>query len=245
MRGSVEKKTFLSLMGDKVVERLGETTKRASEIEEAKIKSQYPGCNRIREIIKDEVFKKTVFERLDDFVEGQITDISIRTSDFGNQLNIVMNDGKEEFILNINEETSRARSFMKIIPNASPILPVKIRPWRNDKNKSEGVVLSQEGVKLEYYFSKDDPKGMPPPPEFASKVPYNEWTPKQKSEYKIYQIRRNEFLVDYLLNTVAPKFKNVDYSQLPESDDLEVEVKVESEYKPEPAKEPESDDLPF
>ena len=244
----MERKTYLSINSGKVVERLADTTKRASELNEDDVKRKYPECNRIREIIKDDVFRKTVFERLDDYVEGTILDIKIKTTDFGNQLAITMNDGTEEFIININEDTSNAISFMKIIPSADPNFPVKIRPWRNEKTKSEGLVLSQEGVKLNYYFSNDNPRGLPSPPEFAPKVDYSQWTPKQKNEYKIYKINRLTFLTEFLMEKVAPKFKDVDYSELPPSDDLGAEVDLTPIERP--TKEPvdletDSGDLPF
>lgn len=207
-RGDLPKIPYLRVFGGKVVEYQDKVQERADAISDEKLVEK--GANRTREVFDGNAFKHTVLERVDDYVEGIITKITVESSDYGDEIKVHMQDVSEEFIVILGVEGSAGRTFMYYIPNAKPELSIRIRAWRNEKRKSEGVVLHQEDKKVDLFFSKDTPNGLPTPPEFSlsgeKNVPYEQWSTRQKGDYKKYQIDRNTFLIAYLEDEVAPRF---------------------------------------
>jgi len=249
-RGQLPKRVYLAISQGKITQRLEKLTKRKEEINLDAVKKKYPQCNSIREIINDEKFDKTVLERVDDYVEGIIVGITIESSDFGDQLRIEMEDGVESFNLQLGLKTSYGISFMKVDPNIDPLSVVRIRPWRNVKNKSQGLIVSQGGIRVENFWNKDNPGDYPVPPDFVGKKPYHEWEPTDKSKYEIFKVSRNVFLQEYLMKNVAPKFK-AENQPVPEPEERGglKETPVSDLYEDEKQEEKEiadpADDLPF
>lgn len=236
-RGQIEKNTYLTIIGNKITERLGQTDVRKDEADA----SVYPECNNVREIFDDEKnFKKTVFERMDGYVDGYIENIEVITGgEYGDKIHITMNDGTEKFILQLKLDSSYGTMFLKIVPN---IDFGKVVQFRVGNNGFFGV--SQDSELVKFFFTKDTPNGIPQAPEFDQ--PYEKWDRKQKKTYEMYKLDRAEFLEDFLKDVVLPKLKavtqNINTSFVEKDAD---EQKKEANDDVDKEEKPEDDGLPF
>ena len=193
-RGTDEKRTYISFIKGDVVERLAKSNERMADLNREEIARDYPDCNRIREYVKDGAFQNTFIERIDSYIEGLITGVTVRSGDYGDQLIVTIDDGVEEFHVQMGVDTSNARCFLQILPNIESISPVKIRPWKGN-NGGEGLNISQGGNKLSFFWTKENPGKHPQPPNFGD-IQYENWNRTQKTEYKSYQMDRLNFLLD-------------------------------------------------
>lgn len=241
-RGDLPRKTYLGVVQGKITQRLGTTDKRADVIDNDWLKKQHPTCTRVREIIRNDKFEKTVFEFASDYVEGIITAIELKDGDFGREIHINIDDENEMFKLQISADGSTGRAFMQIAPNIDPLSIVRFRPWSN----GNGMTISQGGTALDFTWTKETPGDYPPPPEFAGEKDYKDWTRDEVDDYKVYKLTRDRFLQKYLTTVVMPKFKedNVFEQQNEQGSVPELEKSDVKNEKPEDDLE-QDDDLPF
>lgn len=108
----------------------------------------------------------TVHEEFFKDLTGRITDIRKKeNSQYGDQVEIVVKDGGELFILQMQFSSRYSASFLKALPNVSATEDVRIMPWQmDDKNKPgkqvSGITLYQ-GEKIPPAYTKEDPNGLP------------------------------------------------------------------------------------
>jgi DNA-binding TFAR19-related protein (PDSD5 family) len=140
-----------------------------------------------------------VHELLHDKASGMIQEVKIEKNDFGKQLVIVMNDLGELYIITIPVESKYFDSFCSKIGNADLSMEIEIVPYsfqpKDKDGKRVGINLYQGGKKLNYYFSKEEPKGKP----FPEKDGLDE------DEWKMYKIKERKFFCDYIIFLSAPK----------------------------------------
>lgn len=109
----------------------------------------------------------TVHEEMFKDVTGVISDIRKKEStQYGDQMEIVVRDGNEQFILQMQFSSRYAGSFLKALPNISQHSEVRIMPWQmDDKNKPgkqvSGITVYEDGVKVLPAFTKEEPNGLP------------------------------------------------------------------------------------
>lgn len=109
----------------------------------------------------------TVHEEMFKDVTGVISDIRKKEStQYGDQMEIVVKDGNEQFILQMQFSSRYAGSFLKALPNITQHSEVRIMPWQmDDKNKPgkqvSGITVYEDGVKVLPAFTKEDPNGLP------------------------------------------------------------------------------------
>lgn len=198
-RGTVEKKTYLNIMQGKVVERLHKDTKyRAESFDKKYLEENFPGIETyVREYLDDKgEFVATFIEQRDDFVSGYVESLIVESGDYGPIIKIEMNDGEEKFIVQMKQNSSTGLYFMKCFPNVNPAVALKLNPWKSQNG--EGITLSQDHKKVEPMWHKDDMGDYPLAPDWASKVDYNKWTPKQRRDYDTYKNTRLDFLEEHL-----------------------------------------------
>ena len=243
-RGDLPRKVYLGVVQGKITQRLGTTDKRSDVINDEWLKGKYPSCTRVREIIRDEKFSKTVFENATDYVEGIVTGIELKDGEFGREIHINIDDENETFLLQISAEGSIGRAFMQIAPKVDPLSILRFRPW----NKENGMTLSQGGTALEYTWTKETPGDYPKPPEFSGEKDYKDWSRDEVDDYKLYKLTRDRFLQKYLTDIVAPKFNEENiFAGKEEGEGVSPEVAGEKDLPqapPESAEVVESD-LPF
>lgn len=76
-----------------------------------------------------------------------------------------LSDVGENYQLEFNYDSAYAKSFLKALlnPVVDLMQPLTITPWQkivNDKKKS-AIYLSQGNDQIEWYFTKDNPNGLP------------------------------------------------------------------------------------
>lgn len=109
----------------------------------------------------------TVHEEFFKDVTGMIADIRKKEStQYGDQLEIVVKDGSEQFVLQMQFSSRYSGSFLKALPNIEQREEVRIMPWQmDDKNKPgkqvSGITVYQDGNKVLPAFTKEEPNGLP------------------------------------------------------------------------------------
>lgn len=145
---------------------------------------------------------KVVHEEIFDHISGHLTDITLTEHDeYGKYLNLKLHDSdeKRDYILQFGFESGYSSAFMKIAPNIDPLKELTIIPKmsiENDKKKAT-LFLKQKGVAsvLKHYFTKDDPKGMPPPVSVNYKGK-EQWDYYKQTEFLFAKL--NEMLISKL-----------------------------------------------
>lgn len=108
---------------------------------------------------------KTVHEEYCKGWKGRITAVTVRDHpEFGKFWNITLTDDQGDAILQMNYSSGYSAAFLKMLPNVDLSSDVVITPnlkKEGDKNKTS-LFITQHGVPVKWYYTKDDPKGLPP-----------------------------------------------------------------------------------
>lgn len=109
---------------------------------------------------------KVVHEEFFRSLTANIKDIQKREAPFGLVWELTMEDDGEEFVISWPYSSRYTNLFFRALPNVDFSKPVKFRPWtmKDEKDASKtrvGVTLYQNEEKVEFYFTKDEPNGMP------------------------------------------------------------------------------------
>lgn len=106
----------------------------------------------------------TVHEEFYKGWKGRITAIAVREhKDFGKFWNVTLTDDQGDAILQMNYSSGYSAAFLKILPNIDLNSDVIITPSlkiEGDKKKTS-LFITQHGVPLKHYFTKDNPNGLP------------------------------------------------------------------------------------
>lgn len=152
-----------------------------------------------------------VWELLHQKVSGMIEEMKIEKKDFGEQLDITMNDVGERYTISIPVESKWFDSFCAKIGSAQLDKTLEIVPYsfeaKDGSGKKNGINIYQKGNpaadekgKLPYYFSKENAMGKPFPPD-------------QKlgdREYKMFKLQEREFYCKYINNMAFNPAKTSD-----------------------------------
>lgn len=141
--GNSNSAIYLSVSDGKIVRRFKEPTAQSK-----------PRTNKMGNTVHEETY---------DYVEGMITGISVRDSDYGKFWCVNIQDGADAYILQFQYSGGNANSFLKSIPNADLRKPIRIRPAveiDGDKKRSK-LFLVQDDKALRWFWTKDNPGGMP------------------------------------------------------------------------------------
>jgi len=148
-----------------------------------------------------------VWERVYNFVEGQITNIYYKENDeYGNSFDVTIDDGKDKFSVVFKENSRYCQDFLSKLPNVELQNWVKITPYDfvpkdSDKNR-QGITLWQNNIKLlNYFVVKED-----------DKYTYNYEYPGSdgkmgKDEFQIYLIKVKKFLREFTKDNIIPKIQ--------------------------------------
>lgn len=135
---------YLSIQGNKIAKRVQEPT----------------GKSKARTI---ESSGKIVHEELYDSVEGRITAIGTREGNYGKELIITINDGDDNFQLQLKLSSSQASCFLRCLPNIDLSKNVMFIPKVQIVNdiKRASLVLAQGNHGVKHAFTKDNPGDLP------------------------------------------------------------------------------------
>jgi hypothetical protein len=147
MLGNYQPYTYLGIKYGKIVQRVPEGT---------------PGA--VQRITKA---GKPVCEAQYTFVKGKLLEISaFEHEEYGQQWTFILQDGSEVYHLQLGEkENTRALTgLLYALPGCDFAKPVAIYPYdftgKDGKNRA-GVTLKQDDKKVEWFFTREDPKGLP------------------------------------------------------------------------------------
>lgn len=137
-------------------------------IAEGKLVRQYKES--VKDVTVSRVNKtgRTVHEQKFDYIEGKITNLRVNINDYGKQYVVEITDDEgEKFFINMMYSSRYANSFLKCLPNIDLKQPVKLQPWslidKKDPTKTvTGTTMWQAGKKIEPFYTKDNPNGLPP-----------------------------------------------------------------------------------
>lgn len=152
-------RTFASIVNGKFARRVTEDTQGA-----------------IKRIIvnKKDKSEKTVYELIDETVNGMIDSIEVdEAGDYGDQLKINMSDLGFNFTVTLAMSGREAKAFLCCLKNVNLKAEVILKPYnfiaKDDGKQKIGMTIYQGGVGKEFkilpYFSKENPNGLPQVPE--------------------------------------------------------------------------------
>ena len=171
-------------------------------------------------------------------LEGYITGIDFRESDFGDQCTIKMSADGENAQLQIGLDSRYFATFAERFSNINLSLPVTLNAYdfEQDGKKRSGMSVVQDGKKVESYFwDKDNRKAINGVP-----LPENGGDGYDKDDWKYYFSKKKKFLKNHIEN----EFLNlVGHSAPPEKDPDKPANPLVEHSKNDPS--PEGDDLPF
>lgn len=114
--------------------------------------------------------KTIIYQLKHTYIEGFLTGISISERVFNGskikQWNLDIEDGGQNYQLQLSYSSGYAASMLKALLN--PVvdfnMPIKFTPWAKtvDNKKKTSVYVQQNGEDIKWFFTKDEPNGMPP-----------------------------------------------------------------------------------
>lgn len=137
---------YLSVADGKIIQRVKEGTP-----------------NAIQRVTKN---GKTVHEIKFGSLSGFLSAVSIKENEFGKDWIFEIEDNGEVFNLQMMYNSRYATTFLNALLN--PVvdlnLPITITPWSKevDGKSKTAVYLKQGEEDIKWYFTKDEPNGMPP-----------------------------------------------------------------------------------
>lgn len=188
--------------------------------------------------------KSVIYQLKHSYIEGFLTGITVISKEFNGksikQWALDIEDGSSVYQLQLPYSSGYAASMLKALLN--PVmdfnLPVKFTPWAkvvNDKKKTS-IYVRQKEEDIPWYFTKDEPNGLPPMKQVEFKGE------KKWDDYDMMQ-----FLEAQVKAKIVPQlYKSSKGSGKPDSainPSEQSNVPVSENYSPSNA--PEEDDLPF
>jgi hypothetical protein len=106
---------------------------------------------------------REVFEMFYDSLEGTITGVGTKESDYGKFLVVQVESNGVNYQLEMNFSSGYSASFLKTLPNVNLSTRVSITPKLTiDGDKKKSVCfLNQNGSGLKWAFTRENPNGMP------------------------------------------------------------------------------------
>lgn len=144
-----EPKTYLNVNGGKVTVRCTENT---------------PGAIKRQTSQGD-----TVYELQYTDVTGYLVNIGTREGKYGKEWVLAIDDGIEIFQMSLPYSSGNANGLLFALPNINFSKPIKFVPWYkevmgddNKMKKKSCLYLHQDDQTVPWYYSKDEPNGLPP-----------------------------------------------------------------------------------
>lgn len=166
---------------------------------------------------------RLVHEEFYDYIDGVIANIATKESDFGKFWMITLDDNGNKQILQMNYSSGYANGFLKALPNVVLGDKVKIIPsmkMEGDKKKTT-VFISQYGQPIKWFYTKENPNGLPQLEQI-----------KVKGKLTWDDSKAMEFLQNMVDTTIVPKLGKSAQAEDPQPQEVgEEEVST--------------DDLPF
>lgn len=215
-RGTYEKKSYLQASRGKWRERSTEDNPNSTK----------------RIVKRDDAPDKVIHEIVDDFVTGTLRVIEVKEhEEYGKSFNLTVTDEQEIMILVFKYDSGYAFSFLKRIFNCDLEKPITFIPYYFEEDRRTLLVLKQGDEKIESFFSKDTPGGMPS---------LSEEERTDKDAVAIWKINALKWLWNEVQEKILPNLESLEVG-LPASDIQPPPLSEEDA----PPPIDETDDLPF
>lgn len=164
-----------------------------------------------RVIKKKDGSEKVVWELIYDTIAGFIQGIEVKEgTEFGDQLNINMENEGHKFTATLSMASREAKSFLCVLPNINLDEKVVLLPFnflsKTDDRQVIGLNIYQGGREKENkvlpYFSKEEPNGLPQVPEGAD-----------KDEFKLVMKQQEIWLKKWVKKFIADNWTDKEPSQ--------------------------------
>jgi hypothetical protein len=171
-----------------------------------------------RKIEKKDGSTKIVWEHQFDEVSGIIKSVEIQDTDWGDQYQITISDIGEEFILQINCDSKYGNDFAAKFPNIKLNNQITFKPYsftpEDKKRKMEGFVITQNGMKILQYYTKENPNGLPSLEKYQDAGVMS--NPPSTADWKMFFAKRSEFM----MNKVKDIIKNAPQQEPPQKQEV-------------------------
>lgn len=167
-------------------------------------------------IARENKLGETVYELQFDSLSGRLKDIQIEFKEkFGKQAKIILTEDGTDFCLNFSFSGSQSMGFFKRLPNIKPEIPIEIHTGIMhdvEKNKDRHwLTVKQNGTKVEYFYTKENPNGLPDMEQITVKG-IKQWD----------STKQLEFIEAYLNNEFLPKLRKV--SDIPDNSEIQDDI---------------------
>ena len=190
--------------------------------------------SKVRTIKNDDGSKRDIWEIVKGSIEGVIDGVELVDGNFGRQLMITINDGIDQFKLQLPWDSSYTRTFLERLPNVDLSKDVEIVPYsfKTEQGKPRsGVNIYQDGKKIMSWVKKYDADGK-----------FMEWIDgfphftdgMDKDDFKIVGARQMKWFKENIVD-VYPFFEGTTEGAVEGADDEDDGRPLDST----------SDDLPF
>jgi hypothetical protein len=139
--------TYLTVVGGKISQRVPEGT------EGAVSRTLKNGPNE----------GSDVYELQYGSVTGKISGGSVESGDYGDQISINLEDGKESYIVKLPWNSKLRDAFVKRIPNIEVSQEIELVCFPDKQDKSPVMLIKQNGGFVKFAYTKDNPNGLPAP----------------------------------------------------------------------------------
>lgn len=150
-----------------------------------------PDDIQVREKMKGKNKGDEVFYIVVDAIDGIVTDIRIKETDFGDFLEIELDDIGDKFVISLGDvfESRQAKDFIRRMENIDLGTTLEFGVWSMSKEETgtssrAGVKMYQNDEKLEYAITYDDM----PAPEEKKKGRDTTWDYTEQSQYLFEQV---------------------------------------------------------
>ena len=160
-----DKKIYLNVSNGKVIQEWKEKPKDEWVPQGYELKS--------RTITKGVNIGKERFFVEYDGVEGELLSVDLEKTDTGNRMVFTLVDDGQTYILQLDMDNAYGESFLMRMNNLDVTQPINFIPWtmtaqewfdltkKTVKSGKSGLTLRQGGTKVESYYTKDTPNGLP------------------------------------------------------------------------------------
>ncbi len=187
---------------------------------------------------EDDGNEKTIYEFQAKTLDGVLSAVKIRDTNFGTVISLNIDDGNYMFGISASTNSNYGRSIMEKLPNLHLGDKIKLRVYddfttKEGKKKYAGVsvINLDSGNKIyDAFYDFENKKRILGYPEFPK-----DYENYDKDDWKIHFLKVEKFLKNYIKENVESKFNRSDES----NNDLPIEDTPDS------PPEVEEDDLPF
>jgi len=165
---------------------------------------------------------KIVHELVFDTYTGYIIDMKLQESDYGDSLNLTVDDGSERHIITKPLQSPYFLNFVTRAVSIDFTKEILLRAWKNESRNQAGLYIEQDGKTLENFFIKYKNKEAGEF-EYINGYPEFEGDVDNRREYDQYRLKRTDFLLKVLEKKIQSKIfdaagKTIEGRDLPENE---------------------------